>query len=651
MDKKTVLWYNICNKMKKIIFSLTISILVACVYPAGVRAEDNDKFLDKVERQAFDYFWNEINKDTGLTLNTTEQGAPATNAASGFGLSAMVIGAERGWISHDEAYRMCLKTLETFRKMENFHGFTYHYISPESGGRVWASEVSCIDTALFLAGVITVGEYFKGTKVEALADEIFRKVDWVWFLNNEYALQMSWKPEKGFSGRIDSFSEGIICYVLAMGSPTHPIPKECWDSFIRPIAQYSGYKLIYVSDGGLFQYLFPLAWLDLRDKHDKYADYWQNAVKAVRTNKIYCLYNSDSFATYREGFWGLSACLSPGGYRNFGAKPGRNKHDGTVAPYAVAGSIPLDPQAAIKDYKLMYERMTAAIGKYGLTDAFNVDRKWASPYYISIDQGLTLLMIENYRSGLIWKYFMQNAYVKKGLEAAGFTAGRQDEPSKAACRIGNPDDTVIVERLDKNIKIDGKLSDWKGAGGAQITLTSKDNKNVEITIGHVKNDSDLSGDFLLGHDDDYLYIGGRIRDDTIVTAERNEKIYEDDCIEVFFDTNNDGYYFNGNPYDYQLGVAPYGPGRKPQAWAWGYINKSPDNILYAAKLKADGYIIEARIPFNEIKDFGPERNKSVRFTISVHDRDADGKAKKLTWSIDNSSQPGKMLLGTLKLSE
>ena len=185
---------------KKIFTYILVVSIALMLMPSPAEAKDYDKFLDGVERQVFDYFLHETDKNTGLTLNTTEPGAPATNAASGFTLSAMVIGAERGWISKDEAYKMCLKTLRAFKKMENFEGFTYHYFDVNTGKRMWASEVSCIDTALFLAGVITAGEYFKGTKVSDLADELFKKVDWQWFLNDERTLQMSWKPEKGFSG-------------------------------------------------------------------------------------------------------------------------------------------------------------------------------------------------------------------------------------------------------------------------------------------------------------------------------------------------------------------------------------------------------------------------------------------------------------------
>lgn len=637
--------------MKKIIcFTLLAALLISGI-PSGVSAEDYEKFLDKVERQAFDYFINETYKNSGLTLNTTEECAPATNAASGFMLSSLIIGVERGWISKENAYAMALKALNAFKKMETQHGFTYHYFNVSNCKRMWASEVSCIDTALFLAGVITIGEYFKGTEVSNLADQLFRQTNWQWFLNGEYALQMSWKPEKGFSGRIDSFSEGIICYILAMGSPTYPIPKECWDSFIRPVARYNGYKMIYVADGSLFQYQFPLAWLDLRDKHDRYADYWQNAIKAVKANKKYCLDNGDAFLTYREGFWGLSASLSPSGYKNFGAKPGNNKHDGTVAPYAVGGSIALTPDFAIADYKSIYDRVPAVQGKYGLTDAFNLDRKWAAKQYISIDVGLTLLMVENYRTGLIWKYFMQNKYVKKGMEAAGFVAGRQDEPSELATRIGNPNDKVVVKKLNKKINIDCDLSEWNGSNASEIILTSKDNRNVEMTVGHVKSDSDVSGTFYLGHDGQNLYIAGKIKDDNIITTQPKDKIYRDDCVEIFFDTNKDGFYFDKNKHDYQLGIMPANIGIPSQMWAWGYVQKEPEDITYATKLTRDGYILEVKIPFEAVNGFGPGKNKSVGFSISIHDKDTDGKVKKLTWSIDSTSQPGKIFFGALELAD
>ncbi|MBL7156911.1 MAG: hypothetical protein ISS92_01980 [Candidatus Omnitrophica bacterium] len=629
----------------KVLVILTAFLVGFFYFENGAQADE--KFLDKVQKEAFDYFWNETNPKTGFTSNTSERSSPASNAAAGFMLSALPIGIERGWITGEEGYERALTALKSFRKIETFHGFTYHYFNKNTGQRMWASEVSSIDTGLFLAGVITIGEYFKGTEVEKLADEIFKKIDWQWFLDGENVLQMAWKPERGFFARIDVFSEGILSYILAMGSPTHPIPADCWDSFLRPVSKYGDYELIYASDGGLFQYLFPLAWLDLVDKHDKYADYWQNAIVAIKANRQYCRDNADKHQTYKMGFWGLSASLSPRGYKAFGAKPGKNIDDGTVAPYVVGGSIPLTPEISVKEYRMMYEKNPRAVKKYGLVDAFNIGENWVSSYYISIDKGLTLLMIENYRSGLIWKYFMQNKYVKVGMRKAGFESGRQYKPSKSVYLAGNPHDSVKVKKLKRQIKIDGDLSEWNGA--SLVTLTTKNNKNVEITHGYVKDDSDASGTFYLGWDEENLYIAGKVSDNELVCTEINGKIYLDDCVEVFFDVNKNGYYFDKNAYDYQFAVAPYGPGETSRIWAWGYRNKEPENIRYAVRFVKGGYTVEMAIPFDEINGFRPVKGEDTGFSISIHDRDANNKTKKLTWSIDSTSQPGKIFFGTLSL--
>ncbi|MFC1576523.1 glucoamylase family protein [Candidatus Omnitrophota bacterium] len=635
--------------IKKIVLSIILTAFLTTSVFAKTETLDVDEFLDKVQKQAFGYFWDETNPYTGLTSNTTEPGMPASNAAAGFMLSALIIGIERGWITKDEGYERALATLKAFEKIEKFHGFTYHYFNKNTGKRMWTGEVSCLDTGLFLCGAIAIGEYFKGTEVEELADGLFRNTNWQWFLNGENVLQMAWKPEEGFFARVDTFSEGILCYILAMGSPSYPIPSECWDAFARPVGEYAGYKMIYARNGSLFQYLFPLVWFDLKDKHDKYADYWQNAIKAVKANRQFCRNNAASYKTYAEGFWGLSACLSAGGYMVFGGKPGKNIHDGTVTPHAVGGSIPLTPEFSIEEYWVMYMRVPEAVGKYGLTDAFNLDRKWASRDYISIDKGLTLLMIENYRTGLIWKYFMQNKYVKAGMKKAGFEPGRQDEPSKLVTLAGNPYDTLEIKPIDYSIKVDGNLSEWQGA--PQIVLTGDGTKHVELTLGFVKNDADVSGVFYLGWDTDNLYLAGKIRDNEIVCEEEDRNIYLDDCVEIFFDTNKNGYNFDINAYDYQLGIAPYGPGKESQIWAWGYRNRVPRNIDYAVRMLEDGYTFEAKIPFSEVNNFGPDAERETGFSISIHDKDSDGKTKKLTWSIDSTSQPGKIFFGTLVLAE
>lgn len=635
--------------MKKILFYLILTALIINIPPARAESGKYEKFLDKVEKEAFSYFWYETDPETGFTSNTSEPGSPATNAAAGFMLTGLIIGIERGWISKEDGYNRALTALKSFQKIENFQGFTYHYFNKKTGKRMWNSEVSCIDMGLFLAGVITIGEYFKGTEAEGLADKLFRRTNWQWFLDGESALQMAWTPERGFSARIGTFSEGIICYILAMGSPTYPISGDYWNAFARPVSKYKGYELIYAVDGSLFQYLFPLAWLDLGNTHDKYADYLQNAIKAVKANKQYCMDNADNYKTYKKGFWGLSASLSPEGYKVYGAKPGVNAHDGTVAPYAVGGSIPLTPEFSIADYKSMYEKNPKAVGKYGLTDAFNLDRKWAAKHYISIDKGLTLLMIENYRTGLVWKYFMRSKYVENGLKKAGFEPGSLSAPSELVYLAGNPRDTVTVKKRSAEIKIDGDISEW--GNSPQLILTGEDNRNAELDIGYVKDNKDLSGVFYLTWDDKNLYIAGVVNDNETVCREIKSNIFLDDCVEIFFDTNKDGYCFNGNPYDYQLGVAPGGPKETSQIWAWGYRNKMPANIEYAARSCEDMYVLEIAIPFDEINGFDPDEKEPIGFSISINDRDKDNKAKKLTWSIDKTSQPGKTFFGTLAFSQ
>ncbi|MCM8791259.1 MAG: hypothetical protein NC938_06150 [Candidatus Omnitrophica bacterium] len=635
--------------MKKTLIFLFLFPFIFSLSYAGTVSEEHGEFLDKVQKEAFDYFWKETDPETGLTYNTSEVRSPATNAASGFMLSALIVGIERKWISRQEGYEMALKALKSFKTMERFHGFTYHYFRRDNASRMWSSEVSCIDIGLFLAGALTVGEYFKGTEVETIADELYRQTDWEWFLDGEDMLQMAWKPESGFFARIDRFSEGILCYILAMGSPTHPIPASCWDSFLRPVGKYGDYELIYVSDGSLFQYLFPLAWLDLREKHDKYADYWQNAISAVKANKKYCADNADKFKTFKEGFWGLSACLSPRGYKVFGAKPGRNITDGTVTTDIVAASIPLVPEFAIDDYKSMYARVPEALGQYGLTNSFNIDRDWFAKHYIAIDKGLMLLMIENYRTGAIWKYFMQNRYVQKGMAAAGFKPGGQATPSPQAIIPGNPHDVYRARKVAFPVKIDGSVLEWEETD--PMILTTKDKKNVEILLGYAKDDNDVSGKFYAGWDDEYFYIAGHVTDNEIVCEKTEDKIYQDDCVEIFFDVNKDGFYFDRNLNDYQLGIAPSGPEGLPQAWAWGYKNTTPKNVRYAVKRTHDGYDIEIAIPFYEILNFKPEAGGSTLFSVSIHDRDSNGKTKKLSWSVDSTTDPEQIVFGTLVLQQ
>lgn len=391
-----------------------VFLLATFIFSNTVADVIDKDFLDKVAKDTFNYFWEFYNKDSGLISDSSRPGAPCSIAAVGFGLTAYCIAAENGWASKNEIYLRILKTLSTFlNKVEGEKGFFYHFVDMETGERVWNCEVSSIDTALFLAGALTAGEYFKGTEIERLANKLYSRVDWRWMLNNKNVLCMGWKPEEGFLPYYwDHYSELIILYALAIGSPTKPIPRECWFAWKRNKTYTNGDKFVSCPTGSLFVYQYSHAWIDFRGKVDQYdgTDYWENSVKATLANKKFCERRKSKYKTYNEGFWGLSACIGPDGYKGYGTA----FHDGTVAPSSVAGSIPFLPSLCISTLRLMYEKYKDRIyTRYGFVNGFNLDREWFADECLGIDQGITLLMIENYKSGFVWKYFMNHPAIKK----------------------------------------------------------------------------------------------------------------------------------------------------------------------------------------------------------------------------------------------
>lgn len=394
-------------------------------------ALDDDALLDEIARRAFAYLWNEANPRSGLIRDRSTPGAPASIAAVGFGLSAIPIGVERGWISREEGYERALRTLTAFAsgQVAGYRGFFYHFVDMETGHRVWASELSSIDTALFIAGALTVGSYFAGTEVAELADALYAAVEWDWMRNGRTTLSMGWKPETGFLPyHWNHFDESLLLYVLAIGSPTHPVPAAAWHAVARPWRD----GVIAAPGGTLFVYQYPLAWLDLRHVRDAYANYWENAVRAAVRNREFTRARADAYASYAGDVWGLSASDGPFGYRAYGAEEGN--HDGTIAPYASAASVPLVPDLALRSIRGMLERYgTLVWGRYGFVSAFNADLGWYSDAYLGIDLGITLLMIENYRTGLVWNLFMRHPAVQAALQLIGFVP----DTDAAAGRAGS----------------------------------------------------------------------------------------------------------------------------------------------------------------------------------------------------------------------
>lgn len=386
--------------------------------------EDKD-FLNQVQEAAFWFFWNEANPTTGLIRDRSRSGVPSSIASVGFGLSAIVIAENRGWITYEQAYNRVLTTLNSFYDdpndpndfvVQGSHGFFYHWVDMQTGTRAWNSEISLIDTSLLIAGVLHAGQHFKGTEIETLADAIYRAVEWDWLLSGGL---LKATPEGGVKIGYDEY---ILSYVLALGSPTHPIPASSWDAMASGYnwSDYGGVKFLTPAGGTDFLaylYQFPAAWIDFREKHDGYANYWQNAIAALKANRKFCL--EESANNGWVPLWGFTANDGKYGYLGY-----RDDFDGTVAPSAVAAAIPFIPEYAIDMLKTMYADYYSQVWKeYGLVNAFNVSQNWYDPDYVGIDQGNMVMLMEDFRSGLVWNEFMQIPYVINGLNKAGFVDG------------------------------------------------------------------------------------------------------------------------------------------------------------------------------------------------------------------------------------
>ncbi|MCX7653066.1 MAG: hypothetical protein N2Z58_00085 [Fervidobacterium sp.] len=383
------------------------------------------------EKLSFEFFWNETSqteKGYGLIIDNTKHKDIASIASVGFGLSSIPVGIENGWITKNEGRERALKTLETFlNNVEQKEGFFVHFVYMGNGKRAWHSEISVIDTALFLMGALTVGEYFGG-EVYQLFEEIYSKVNFQWYLDNsKNQFYMGYDYERGFWGNWDRYAEQLIMYFLSVASPTYPVNPSVYDSFQRDVGRYKDYELIYTYTGSLFTYQFSHAWIDFRNIVDKNNINWfENSTKASLSNWEYCKDMHSQFETLHECSWGLTACDSPDGYRgDFGAPPSWNNNtqhyvDGTIPPCGAIGSIVFVPEVVEETVKYYYEKVPELWGKYGFKDAYNLDKNWFSEIYIGIDKGITLLMIENYKTGLIWDIVMKNKYMKRALQALGF---------------------------------------------------------------------------------------------------------------------------------------------------------------------------------------------------------------------------------------
>lgn len=397
-----------------------VLFLVLLVIGGIVMAQNVDEILTKNERDAVFYFWNETNPQNGLIKDRTTWNSPSSIAAVGFGLTALCIAAEHGWIPSQDVYERILTTLEYFKTLPNEHGFYYHFLNLWTGQRASNSEVSPIDTTLFIAGALFAGQYFPGTEVQKLADELYERIDWQWMTNNTVYLNMAWYPESGFSKSYwTGYSEAVLMYILAIGSPTYPIPPQDWGYWIMSWSQNGSGNLKHwaTSDESMFTYLYSQAYINFKNLDFKYVgNLWDNSKRAIEYDMQFAKDDS-KYKTFKAGFWGLSACDGPNGYQAYGAVFGGT--DGTVAPYAMIGALPFTPNRSKAAVLKMWQLKNELYGRYGFVDSFNLDQNWRDFDYIGIDVGIEVLMTENYYTGMVWKYFMQVPFVQKAIDLIG----------------------------------------------------------------------------------------------------------------------------------------------------------------------------------------------------------------------------------------
>ena len=434
----------------------------------------SEAFLDDLEQRTFRWFWDLADPATGLVPDRAPTPSFSSIAAVGFGLTAYTIGAERGWVTRAAAARRAAATLQFLLDAPQgglaegetgYRGLYYHFLDMKTGRRFQTIELSTIDTALLAAGVLSCQSYFNRgdpleTKIRAVADLLYRRIEWDWAQPRPPGIAMGWTPEEGYhSWNWQGYDESMILFILALGSPTHPVAPAAWEDFVKTYRWGEFQGQTYVNFSPLFGYQYSHVWIDFRGIRDrtmreKGIDYFENSRRATYAHRSYAVANPSGWTGYGPDVWGLTACDGPldaivtiaGRLRAFhtywprGASLLHVNDDGTIAPTAAAGSIPFAPEIVIPALREMKRRWgEQLLNRYGFLDAFNptltdagVSVKhgrvvagvgWFDGDQLGIDQGPIVAMIENYRSELVWRTLRRNPYIVAGLRRAGFTGG------------------------------------------------------------------------------------------------------------------------------------------------------------------------------------------------------------------------------------
>ena len=419
--------------------------------------------LERLQRDTFTYFLQQSNPFNGLVADTTESGAPASIAIVGFALAAYPVGVERGFLTRTDAVARTLATLRFFRDSTQgtcadatgHQGFYYHFLDMQSGQRVWQSELSTIDTTFLIAGMLTAAAYFDRddeaeSEIRGIADALYRRVDWRWAQNGGPTVTHGWTPESGFlKFRWEGYDEALLLYALGFGSPTYPLPDESYAAWTSTFAWRTiyGYDLLYA--GPLFIHQFSHLWIDCRGIQDaimrgRGIDYFENSRRATYVQQQHAILNPGGFSGYGAHCWGITASDGPGpakrrvngvdrsffGYRARGVPDGPD--DGTLAPWAVVASLPFAPEIALPTMAACEHAYPEIKVSYGFAASFNPTYSdaasggppvWVCQVHFGLNQGPNVMMIENYRSGLIWRLMRRCPYLVTGLRRAGFVNG------------------------------------------------------------------------------------------------------------------------------------------------------------------------------------------------------------------------------------
>jgi hypothetical protein len=440
-------WYQVTALTTTPQESLPSPTLAAVPHPFA----DDNEFLDYVQQANFDYFWYGANPANGLVPDRSAANSACSIAAVGFGLTAIGIGIDHGWISRTQGVARVLTTLNTFLKGPQgantsgtigYKGWFYHFLDMNTALRATSSELSSIDTTLLLSGILYSKQYFNGTNsdetsIRTMADAIFNRVDWNWMARGTDAVSMGWFPPGSFiAGNWIGYDEGMILYLLGLGIATNPLPASAWTQWTSGYTWATYYGESFVPFPPLFGHEYSHCWVDFRHIADSYMNshsstYFENSRRAALAQRTYCIANPGNgglgWLGYSGNVWGLTACDGPGtpgffGYIARGAPPALND-DGTIAPTAPGGGMAFTPEYSLPTLQYFYSHFRRNIWTaYGFRDAFNLSAQWYDTDELGIDQGPIVIMIENYRTQRPWRLFMQNEEVQRGLQRAGFVS-------------------------------------------------------------------------------------------------------------------------------------------------------------------------------------------------------------------------------------